>query len=352
MEKNNKNQKNQKQLVDNDQYEIDNERQEEQNEDQNRGINYQEQGQYNFADPIGEQEQFNDEEIQEEYEDIQNEYVVNAAPNHNRFSGKVPNIPMDDAPFVVLVGPPQSGKSMVLKCLGDYVYNHEELHYTIEADNTLFADKDYEADCQEFNDLIGDNEHIMPNTINYLMANISDQNGNVKAHFLEAPGEHFFSIEHFAEEPNRKFQSYMDKIAKIGTGKNRKVVYIIILDLDSPTSFRRIPKLRAKYQEKMIKLYNRYVVNHPAQVILLYNKADIPQHEKWANAAGVVNLQAILDDARRQYPALFFTRKFLWWNVENFTFLPFCTGSYDGQDYTTPAASYPESLWKAITKIW
>lgn len=310
--------------------------------------------QYNFTDPIEEQEQPVVEKDQNEFaeETPQEQSEVQVAPAPPKFAGKVPNIPKDDAPFVVLVGPPQSGKSMVLKCLGDYLYNHAELHYTIEADTTLFADPEYLADCQTFNDLIGDNEHIMPNTVNYLMANICDKYGNVKAHFLEAPGEHFFSLAHPEEEPNRKFQSYMDKIAKIESGGNRKVVYIIILDLDSPTSFRRNPRLRNKYQEKMIRLHNRFIVNHPTKVILLYNKVDIPQHEKWANAGGIVNPQAIYADARRHYPALFFTRKFLWWNIENFTFLPFCTGSYDGEDYTTPAASYPAALWNAITKIW
>lgn len=321
-----------------------------------------EQDQYNFTDPIEGQDQSIDSSEREvastETPSEDSEEIINDSINENpkpappKFQGKTPNIPKDDAPFVVLVGPPQSGKSMVLKCLADYVYNHSELHYTIEADTTLFADPEYLADCQTFNELIGDNEHIMPNTVNYLMANISDKLGNVKAHFLEAPGEHFFSLEHHEEEPNRKFQSYMDKIAKIENGRNRKVVYIIILDLDSPTSFRRTPKLRTKYQDKMIRLHNRFIVNHPAQVILLYNKADIPQHEKWANAGGVVNPKAILEDAKRHYPSLFFTRKFLWWPIQNYTFLPFCTGSYNGEDYTTPDASYPAALWKAITKIW
>lgn len=321
-----------------------------------------EQEQYNFTDPIDgqiqpvetlEQVDFPAEMQSEDTEEILGvQSDENEKPAPPKFQGKTPNIPKDNAPFVVLVGPPQSGKSMVLKCLGDYLYNHEELRFTIEADTTLFADPEYLADCQTFNELIGDNEHVMPNTVNYLMANISDKLGNVKAHFLEAPGEHFFSLEHFEEEPGRKFQSYMDKIARIENGRNRKVVYIIILDLDSPTSFRRNPKLRTKYQEKMTRLHNRFVVNHPAEVILLYNKADIPQHEKWANAGGVINPQAILDDARQHYPALFFTRKFLWWSIQNYTFLPFCTGSYNGADYTTPDASYPAALWKAITKIW
>lgn len=328
-----------------------------------------EQETYNFTDSVDEQGQSIEETSQQQvgndstsnvnggqqkYDEVTQETHtrVQTTPNSTKLSNKAPNIPSDDAPFVVLVGPPQSGKSMVLKCLADYLYNHEELQYTIKADTTLFADDEYLLKCQIFDSLIGgDPNQAMPNTVDYLMANISDRVGNVKAHFLEAPGEHFFSTSNPAEEPNRNFEGYMDKIAKIDSGTNRKVIYIIILDLDSPTSFRRDPALCKKYQDKMVKLYNKFVMNHPAEVILLYNKVDIPEEGRWANTGGVNNPKAIEADARRHYPQLFFTRKFLWWNIENFTFLPFCTGSYVGS-YTTPAASYPAALWKAITKIW
>lgn len=331
-----------------------------------------EQETYNFTDSVGEQGQSiegtsqqqvgndstgNIKEGQHKYDERTPEThsTVQTTPYSTLLLNKAPNIPNDDAPFVVLVGPPQSGKSMVLKCLGDYLYKHEELHYTIKADTTLFADTEYLLKCQIFDSLIGNTNQAMPNTVDYLMANISDKGGNVKAHFLEAPGEHFFSTAHPEEEPNRRFPNYIDKIAKIDSGSNRtnrKVVYIIILDLDSPTSFRRNPELSRKYQDKMVRLYNQFVVNHPAEVILLYNKVDIPQGGKWANTGGVNNSKAIIKNARSLYPQLFFTRKFLWWDIENFTFLPFCTGSYDGIDYTAPAASYPAALWKAITKIW
>lgn len=309
-------------------------------DDQNQSVENesQQQGQYDFTDDINGEQQ--------EEETFQEQPIVQPGPMNN-----VPNIPNDNVPFVVLVGPPNSGKSMVLKCLGDYLYNHEELHYTLEADKTLFANAAYQFACKKFDDLIGNVNQAMPNNVDYLMANIIDDLGNVKAHFLEAPGEHFFSINNPAEEPDRPFETYMNSIAQIGGGVNRKVVYIIILDLDSPTSFRSNPTLRRKYQDKMVKLHDQYVVNHPAEVVLLYNKVDIPFGGKWANAAGVNNPKAILADAKRYYPQLFFTRRILWWDVENFTFLPFCTGTY-GAFYTPSAPSYPAALWNAITKIW
>ena len=206
-----------------------------------------------------------------------------------------PNIPRDDAPIVVLVGPPQSGKSMVLKCLADYLHKADS-RCTIEANRNLFDDDEYQANCNTFEALIGETYKKMPNTINFLMVDLIDRNGNTVAHFLEAPGEDYFSLDDSDQEPQRGFPGYMNSIAQIDDDHPRKVVYVIILDLDSDTPFRRHIKLKEKYTKKMKKLYQIYVVNHPAEVILLYNKADIPHDAKWANSAGINNLTKLYDD--------------------------------------------------------
>ncbi|MDE5677705.1 hypothetical protein [Phocaeicola sp.] len=265
-----------------------------------------------------------------------------------------PQIPGDSAPFIVLCGPPSSGKSMVLKSLASYLYNSSGLGYTISANTTLLNTVKYQNDCEYFNSIIGDPDTRMPNTVDYLMADIVDKKGNVVAHFLEAPGEDFFSLTNVSQEPNIQFKSYLDKIAQITPDKQRKVVYIILLDLDSATSFRNDSSLRRKYEQKMVNLYNRYVLHHPSKIILLYNKVDIPQNGLWANSNGCSNPSAVIADAKRNYPNLFFTRKFLFWDIENYSFLPFCTGSYpdDGSSYTASGPAYPSNLWKEIIKLW
>lgn len=264
-----------------------------------------------------------------------------------------PQIPGDSAPFIVLCGPPASGKSMVLKSLASYLYC-SELGYAISANETLLNTVKYQNDCEYFNSIIGDSNIRMPNTVDYLMADIIDKNGNVVAHFLEAPGEDFFSLTKSAQEPNLPFKSYLDKIAQITPGKQRQVIYIILLDLDSATSFRNDPALRKKYEQKMMNLYNRYVLHHPSRIILLYNKVDLPQNGLWANTNGCSNPSAVIADAKRNYPKLFFTKRFLFWDIENYSFLPFCTGSYpdDGSGYTASGPAYPSSLWKEIIKLW
>ncbi len=264
-----------------------------------------------------------------------------------------PQIPSDSAPFIVLCGPPASGKSMVLKSLASYLY-HSELGYTISANATLLNTAKYQGDCEYFNSIISDPDTRMPNTVDYLMADIVDNNGNVVAHFLEAPGEDFFSLKDTEKEPNIQFKSYLDKIAQITPEKQRKVIYIILLDLDSSTSFRKSQSLRDKYEKKMVKLYNRYVLHHPSRIVLLYNKVDIPQNGLWANSNGCSNHSAVFADAKQNYPNLFFKKKFLFWEIENYSFLPFCTGSYpdDGSSYTASGPAYPSSLWKEIIKLW
>lgn len=268
-----------------------------------------------------------------------------------------PQIPSDEAPFIVLCGPPSSGKSMVLKSLASFLYN-SSLGYTITANTTLLNTHKYQEDCQYFNRIIGDPDIAMQNTVDYLMADIVDSRGNVVAHFLEAPGEDFFSINNVDQEPNLDFKSYLARVAQISPEKARKVIYIILLDLDSETSLRNNAALRDKYERKMMKLYSKYVLHHPSRVILLYNKVDIPHNGMWANTNGITNPTAILKDARQNYPRLFFTKKFLFWDVENYSFLPYCTGTYPRAypgdlSYTSSGPAYPAALWKEITKqLW
>ena len=263
-----------------------------------------------------------------------------------------PQIPGDSAPFIVLCGPPASGKSMVLKSLATHLYRTKELGYSIAANKTLLNTALYQDHCDIFDSIISDPDTPMPNTVNYLMADIMDKNGNVVAHFLEAPGEDFFSLNNSAQEPNIQFKGYLEKVAQITSGVNRKVVYIILLDLDSATSFRNNAGLRDKYEKKMLKLYNRFVLHHPSRVILLYNKVDIPRQGLWANSNGCSNLKAVLEDAQLNYPQMFFKKKFLFWEIDNYKFLPFCTGSYpDDGSYTASGPAYPSALWKEITKL-
>jgi len=285
----------------------------------------------------------------------QNSEHHNVAPNPSPVSSEAqPQIPGDSAPYVVLCGPPSSGKSMILKSLANYLYQ-AGLGYSIAANTTLLNSAAYQADCDNFNRCISNPATRFENTTNYLLADIFDDRGNVVAHFLEAPGEHYFDLNNVKSEPNIPFQGYLTKIAQVTINKPRKVIYIILLDLDSTNSFRNNEVLRKTYEQKMLKLYNSFVLNHPSRVVLLYNKADVPMQGLWANTAGVLNFDAIRKDAQINYRDLFkdFKRTFLFWKVDNYSFLPYCTGAYPADGgYTASGPAYPEKLWKEITKLW
>lgn len=267
------------------------------------------------------------------------------------------NIPPDSKPIVVLCGPPNSGKSMIIKCLADYLYNSSDLGYSIKANRNLIAHDDYQLDCEIFDSSLGQ-EAPLSNTTDFLLADVIDKNGEIKLYFLEAPGEHYFSFDKIKDEPNLPFKHYLSKVATTGSGIQRKVIYVIILDLDSPIPFRRNETFRKKYQDKMIRLYNNYVKGRNSKVILLYNKVDIPQDGKWANSNGVFNLPSIIADAKGHYPNFFnsFTqKKLVFFTIDNFTFLPFCTGTYNPDEngnktYTSPGSYYPATLWKELVK--
>ena len=307
--------------------------------------------QYDFGSPDNQNENNNDL-INNTVEETTGQTQMNYESSH-------PNIPQDDAPIVVFVGPPQSGKSMILKCLADYLYNVEE-NCVIQANRELFGtDEKYQADCDAFEKILGDRNIQMSNTVDFLLVDLVEKNGGkTLAHFLEAPGEDYFSFKDPDNEPQKGFPGYLNSIAETNTKKRknkRKVVYVILLDYYKDSPFRRNPRLKEKYIQKMENFYDDKIKNHHAEVILLYNKADLAGAipNKWANSGGVSNQQEILKEAKTQYKKLFFKEKFLFWSIDVVQFLPFCSGLYAGEhQYNAPDVSYPEALWKAIKKSW
>lgn len=269
------------------------------------------------------------------------------------------NVPVDDLPIMVLCGPPNSGKSMIIKCLANYLRNNASLGYSIKANETLIGGmgsfaKQYEVDCKNFNKKLGVSEPSS-NTTNFLLADVIDRHGNVKLHLLEAPGEDFFS----PNNPDAKFPLYLNVL---GSDKKRKTIYVILLDLDSTISYRAQTHIRNNYQNKMINLYSLFVQgNSRSKVILLYNKADIPQGGLWANTNGVLNFKALEKDAKNNYKQLFahFKKKVLgFFEIDNFVFLPFCTGTFgkipgvDEMLYTPSDEYYSEKLWQELIKVF
>ena len=65
-----------------------------------------------------------------------------------------PIIVNQTVPVVVFVGPPSSGKSMILVRLAKYLRNQG---YTIQTDSTFLNTQKYQRDCEEFKDKLNTN---------------------------------------------------------------------------------------------------------------------------------------------------------------------------------------------------
>lgn len=261
-----------------------------------------------------------------------------------------------EVPIVVFVGPPASGKSMILVRLAKYLF--KELGYRIETDDTFLNDSQYVEDCEEFNYKL-DTTIALDGTVKYLLINVYDPDGNLKAKLLEAPGEDFYDIDPTtAKENNKRLLPYL---ATIMASPNPKS-YVVLLDLDSEVSFRRDEAHRDAYTKRFLKDFYPKINGAKDRIILLYNKIDLT---KFGNINGCTNPKGARRDAELNYKSLFTSMKIQklggFMTFDNFEFLTFCTGLFSPsvdnfgnkiQTYNVADNVYPETLWHEITRKW
>ena len=76
-----------------------------------------------------------------------NESADQSTGNHNYAGIATPTIVNQTVPVVVFVGPPSSGKSMILVRLAKYLHNHG---YTVDTDPTFLNTPEYQQHCLDF----------------------------------------------------------------------------------------------------------------------------------------------------------------------------------------------------------
>lgn len=260
-----------------------------------------------------------------------------------------------EVPIVVFVGPPASGKSMILVRMAKYL---RTLGYKIETDDTFLNDTQYVEDCKEFNDKLN-TSIALDGTVKYLLVNVYDTDGNLKAKLLEAPGEDFYDTDPTtAKENNNRLLPYL---ATIMTSPNPKS-YVVLLDLDSEVSFRRDSYHRDSYTTRFLRDFYPNINGANDRIILLYNKIDLT---KFGNINECTNIKAARKDAELNYKTLFASMKIAklggFVTFDNFEFLTFCTGMFSPttdaygkkiQTYNVAKDIYPETLWHEITRKW
>lgn len=262
-----------------------------------------------------------------------------------------PTIVNNTVPVVVFVGPPSSGKSMILVRLAKYLRNEG---YTITTDPTFLNTPEYQRDCQEFNDKLN-TVVALSGTVKFLLVNVY-QNGREIAKLLEAPGEDFYTTdpELIRQGKNMRVEPYL---ATIMTSTNPKS-YVTLLDLDSDISFRNDSYHRDSYAQRFLTHFYPAINLDRDRIVLLYNKID---KTMFGTINGCTDARGARRDAELYYRQLFARMKGGLFNMEQFVFKTFCTGMFSkqmdnlGNEYQTYNVAddiYPRELWKEIVKKW
>ena len=264
-----------------------------------------------------------------------------------------PTIVNSKVPVVVFVGPPSSGKSMILVRLAKYLRSQG---YTIKTDPTFLNTVQYQRDCENFETCLN-TTIALPGSVKYLLVSVFHKGIEV-AKMLEAPGEDFYTSVKDPSSKNSRIEAYL---ATIMTSNNPKS-YVTLLDLDSDISFRRDGYHRDSYSVRFLNYFYPAINTRRDKIILLYNKIDLTP---FGSINGCHNPSGAREDAKMYYPQLFSTMRVSklggFMQVDNFTFLTFCTGMFSKETdefgntykvYTQAADVYPQELWKEITSKW
>jgi GTPase SAR1 family protein len=259
-----------------------------------------------------------------------------------------------NAPLVVFVGPPSSGKTMILVRLAKYLRSNG---YIINTDETFLSTEEYKEDCDEFNNKLNTNV-ALKGTVKFLLVNVHDNTGNLIAKLLEAPGEDFFTTEKNNTAKNKRIEPYL---ATIMTSANPKS-YVVLLDLDSQISFRRNHNYVDAYADRFINYFYPKINNKRDRIVLLYNKID---ETPFGNINGCTNPKGARKDAEMYYKQMFATMKVSklggFVTADNFVFKTFCTGMFSDsvddqgnnyQTYSVASDTYPRDLWNEIIRRW
>jgi hypothetical protein len=247
-------------------------------------------------------------------------------------------IPDQNAPLIILFGPPACGKTMTLVRLTRFLQNQG---YTISPIKTFrpTTDTHYKKMCDNFDQMINNNNAAAGNSrISFMLVEVLN-NGKRLCQILEAPGEYYFD----PQKPTAPFPNYVNRIIASG---NRKIWSILVEpdwqnDIDRRNYVTRISNLKQKMRMN-------------DNVVFIYNKID---KTNFVRSVGDINIPAAIQDIQYLYPNIFvpflnrnpITKIFKKFNCE---FVPFQTGDYteaiNGLTYQEGPDEYCNNLWNTL----
>ncbi len=244
-------------------------------------------------------------------------------------------------PVVVLFGPPACGKTMTLIRLARYLHIKG---YTIEPDTEFRekSDTSYQHMCNEFIKMLDKKEKSGSTAlIDFMLVKIR-KDGKPICQILEGPGELYFD----PQKPETGFSTYLYEVIN---AKNPKIWAIMVEP--GTTTQTMGQNERVHYINKIRELNTK--IDSKDKVMIVFNKIDVTSFVK-----GKVKVipQYAKNEIKNIYPGLFDLFKnghpiTSFWKPYLCTFVPFSTGSYNGEQYIESDERFPKMLWNKIRGV-
>lgn len=258
-------------------------------------------------------------------------------------------------PIVVLFGPPQCGKTMVMLRLAEYLQNQNGYSFEAVKDYRPHYDTAYKDACVHLKDRLNSKWAAKKNEgMDFMLLKVYYE-GSPVVQILEAPGEGYYDPDK-PHEHDRDFRPYVQNT--IINSPNPKI-WVFFTEPD----WKEMAQRREYIAKVQLRDIRTRIIKGGRNVIVLFNKID---ETPLFTSTGGFNLDSAIDFVNGQYPDMleeyrnkhFITKYFRPYNC---SFIPFQTGTYkeviDPETnqprlrYNPTVDEYPASLWNAILEI-
>ena len=271
----------------------------------------------------------------------------NAQSTINQNNAKTYNVVITDqnAPMVILFGPPSCGKTMTLVRLTRFLSGTYDFMPDQAFRNS--TDSEFNELCKNFNAAVGaDKAAEGTKYIDFMLLRVNERrNGRTICQFVESPGEFLFD----PNDPTAQFPAYLHQII----ASNNRKIWLIFLE----------PGMKQEHRLAYVKKIQdlRSVIDSRDRIIFVENKVDMPSTFPFVLSPSTINMEGLYKYVDGLYPQLFksFTSKGIFGSKPRYDFTAFQTGTYvEGQDangkpyksFQAGHDSYPRRLWEIIYK--